>query len=108
MKEKVDYLPLGSVVIVNGGVKKHMIIARGLQVKIDDQQYYFDYGACAYPEGLLGDQVMYFQHENINKVVFQGYMDEDNELMVSNIQKAFDAKAITRADINALKNQMEN
>ena len=107
MEKKLDYLPLGSIVIVNGGVKKYVIVSRGIQVAVDNKQYYFDYGACAYPEGLIGDQVMYFQHKNINKVVFTGYTDEDNDLMVNNIQKAFDEQKLTHADINVLKNQME-
>ena len=27
--EKVNYLPLGSIVVIKGGVKKFMIVARG-------------------------------------------------------------------------------
>lgn len=51
MEERVDYLPLGSVVIVHGGVKKYVIVARGLQLKINGDYKLFDYGACTYPEG---------------------------------------------------------
>ena len=71
--DKVEYLPLGSVVVLKGGIKKIIIIARGLGVKIGDETVFFDYGGCMYPEGMIGDSIMYFQHEDIMKTVFEGY-----------------------------------
>ena len=85
--DKTDYLPLGSIVIVKGGVKKSMIIARGLAAPIGDEVKFFDYGGCLYPEGLIGDSLIYFNHEDLEKVVFEGFSDEDNELMVKNINE---------------------
>ena len=32
--EKVKFLPLGSIVVIKGGVKKFMIVARGLGVNV--------------------------------------------------------------------------
>ena len=32
MNEKFDFLPLGSIVVVSGGIKKFVIVARALQV----------------------------------------------------------------------------
>ena len=83
--EKVDYLPLGSVVVVRGGIKKTMVIARGLAAEINGETKVFDYGGCLYPEGLLGDKVMFFNHADIAKVVFEGFNDEDNAMMVDNV-----------------------
>ncbi len=83
--EPVEYLPLGSVVIVRGAVRKTVIIARGLAAEIAGQTKVFDYGGCVYPEGLLGDQIAYFNHADIAKVVFEGYSDDDNVMMVENI-----------------------
>jgi len=83
--EKVEYLPLGSIVIVRGGVKKAMIIARGLAAEIGTETNVFDYGGCLYPEGLLGDKILYFNHADIAKVVFEGFNDDDNAIMVENI-----------------------
>ena len=91
MEERVDYLPLGSVVIVHGGVKKYVIVARGLQLKINGDYKLFDYGACTYPEGMMGDRLMYFQASDINKVVFKGYTDD-----------------VERADVRRLKQSMRN
>lgn len=106
MKEKVEFLPLGSVVVINGGVKKYLIVARGLKLNIDGKELYFDYGACLYPEGMMGDRLMYFQHTDIYKVVFTGFEDDDEKMMRENIQRALETSNIERADVNKLKQNM--
>lgn len=103
--DKVEYLPLGSVVVLKGGIKKIIIIARGLGVKIGDETVFFDYGGCMYPEGMIGDSIMYFQHEDIMKTVFEGYSDEDNELMVANINTALEATLLKRGNVQELKKE---
>ena len=108
MNKKVEYLPLGSIVIVSGGIRKYVIVARGLQVNINGEAKFFDYGACRYPEGMMGDQLMYFQHSDIRKVVYQGFSDEDDKMMVENIQKAIENMDIEYADVNQLKQNMRN
>lgn len=107
-ENKLEYLPLGSIVVVNGSVKKYVIIARGLQLNVKGSVQYFDYGACMYPEGLMGDQVMYFQHSNINKVVFKGFSDEDDKMMVDNINLAYQKQGYVHADTEELKKLLEN
>ena len=62
-QENIEFLPLGSIVQLKGGVKKIMIIARG---------------AFAV--------VLYFQHKDIQKIVYRGYEDEDEKLMQENIK----------------------
>ena len=96
--EKINYFPLGSVVIVRGGVKKMVIIARALAVEIEGQPKVFDYAGCFYPEGLIGDQLMYFNHADIAKSVFEGYSDDDNELMVENINDWMEKTPYERAN----------
>lgn len=108
MNEKTEYLPLGSVVVVSGGVRKYVIVARGLQVKVNGTNQFFDYGACLYPEGMQGDQLMYFQHSNISKVVFEGFSDEDDKIMVENIQEAAERMEVEHADVRQLKQSMGN
>ena len=88
MTEKVNFLPLGSIVVVSGGIKKYVIVARALKVKINGKEQFFDYAACAYPEGMVGDRLMYFQHSDVSKVVFEGFSDDDEKMMCANIQKA--------------------
>lgn len=83
--ETKEFLPLGSVVIVKGSVKKLVLIARAIFTEVKGEQKYFDYGACTYPEGVLGENIIYFQHKDIAEVVAKGYVDEDDRRMVENI-----------------------
>ena len=83
--KKIDYLPLGSVVLLRGGIQKILIIARGINTKQGDKTVFFDYGAVLYPEGLTGDRMAYFNHDAISKVVFSGYDDEDSKICADNI-----------------------
>lgn len=85
MEEKIELLPLGSVVIVKGNIKKLVVIARGLVTKVAGQMKLFDYGAVLYPEGLLGDEIVYFNHKDIKKIIHNGYSDDDDKQMVENI-----------------------
>lgn len=93
MKE-TTMLPLGSIIILKGNTKKMMIISRVIAVPVKGNIYRFDYGACLYPEGLVGDSLIYFNDEDIFKVVQEGYSDEDNDLMLENI-----AAVIAETDI---------
>ena len=73
--EKV--LPIGSIVYLKGGRQKLMILNRGPQAKVEDQLTLFDYSASPYPMGMTPDRVMFFNSEEIDKVLFEGYFDED-------------------------------
>lgn len=83
--EKKNYLPLGSVVYLENGTKKLIIVSRALVMKNGDGYLFFDYGGVPYPEGLMDDKIAYFQHESISRIVFEGYRDLDEEATVEKI-----------------------
>lgn len=68
---------IGSIIYLKEGSQKLMIINRGPIVEMDNQRYIFDYSACKYPIGVVEDEIYYFNEENIDKVIFEGYSDED-------------------------------
>ncbi|MBC1973931.1 DUF4176 domain-containing protein [Listeria booriae] len=103
--EKTAFLPLGSICIVKGNTKKVMIIARGLATVIQQETVYFDYGACLYPEGMMGDSLLYFNKEDIAKVVHNGFEDEDNELMLDNLNMWVEQANLPKGDVYALNKQ---
>lgn len=103
----INYLPLGSVVIIKGGVKKYMIVSRGLKVDAFGQMRYFDYAACEYPEGISGDRLFYFHHADIIKEIFKGYSDEDDKIMIDTINRAHENTTIERANIEELKKKVQ-
>lgn len=80
-----EFLPIGSVVIVKGSVKKVVVIARGMLSQVEDRKKYFDYGACLYPEGIISDSILYFQKEDVEEVIYRGYEDEDEVRMGRNL-----------------------
>ena len=96
--ETPEFVPLGTICIVKGNTKKLMVIARGLALRQDEGLRYFDYGACMYPEGLLGDQVIYFNHNAIQKIVSEGYRDEDNELLLETLKDNLEALDMIKGD----------
>lgn len=85
-KEETEYLPVGSVVMLKGAIQRIMIISRAVMVPYGGGQKFFDYGACVYPVGIIDDKLIYFNKEDIVKVYFKGYVNEDEELLVENIK----------------------
>ncbi|QTE67092.1 DUF4176 domain-containing protein [Clostridiales bacterium] len=73
---RINYLPLGSVVLLNGGSQKLIIIGRALSVTRGGKEFYFDYGGVLHPQGLINNEMAYFNHDDIHTVYFTGYNDE--------------------------------
>ena len=96
--ESPEFLPLGSIVAVKGNVKKLMIIARGLALMQPEGQRYYDYGACLYPEGLIGDKVIYFNHEAINKTFYKGFIDDDEAMALENLADTLKYVTLEKGD----------
>ena len=87
--DKLRYLPLGSVVMLKGATRKLLIIGRGLQAKNAEtgKTFFFDYGGVPYPEGLTGDQAMYFNIDMIDKVFHEGFSDDDDKIVTDSINE---------------------
>lgn len=85
--EKIDYVPLGSVVYLNGGIKKLLVVARAINVVNGGKQFFFDYGGVLYPEGVTGNEMAYFNHDDIGSVFFRGCDDDENKGMTEAINK---------------------
>ncbi len=79
-------LPIGSVVLLKEADKRMMIYGIK-QINETDGQVY-DYIACLYPEGNIGEEYNYlFNHENIEKVNFIGYIDAEFQLFRQALEK---------------------
>lgn len=71
---------MGSIIYLKGGNnQKLMVLSRGPQIKIANEIKMFDYSSTPYPTGLSLDKVIYFNSENIEEVLFEGYSDMDEE-----------------------------
>ena len=83
-------LPIGSIVFLKEGSQKLMILNRGPIIMMDEQKTMFDYSACRYPIGFVEEQTFYFNQENIDEVVFEGYTDGDEERFQTLYQEMLD------------------
>lgn len=81
MMETMKWIPLGSVVVLETTDQKILVIGRGLNVGDIGIEYYFDYCGVSYPDGIIGDRVLYFNHSSVQRVLFEGYDDDDNMIM---------------------------
>ncbi len=80
-----ELLPVGSVVLLNGGEKKLLIIGiKQINSGGDGEEY--DYLGILYPEGYIGEDYQYmFNHMDIKEVVFKGYEDEERDEFIKNL-----------------------
>lgn len=76
-------LPLGTVVYLVGGNQKMFIVGRGTLVEQDDHEVRFDYTGVRYPDGLLAEEVYYFNEEDIDSILSEGYRDDEDERYVT-------------------------
>lgn len=103
--ERIEYYALGSIVLLNGGIQKLMITSRGLVVDQNGKNVFFDYAGVPYPDGLISDQIVYFNHATIAKVIFEGYRDDDDIVIVDNINKYLEEHpSVERIDFRDIKN----
>ncbi len=75
-------LPIGSIVYLREGRSKVMILNRGPVFQAEgpeNKRTMYDYSGCLYPQGLDPTNVFYFNQENIDKVVFEGFKDEEED-----------------------------
>jgi len=73
------YLPIGTVVMLQGG-KKRVMITGFCTVANDKQDKLFDYSGCLYPEGVIeSNLVCLFDHSQIEKIYHLGLQDEEEK-----------------------------
>ncbi|MBZ2096971.1 DUF4176 domain-containing protein [Streptococcus oralis] len=73
------YLPIGSVVRLNKGDTKLMIVSRFPLYKDGNDIGYFEYCSCIFPSGVDGKEFIFFNKEDIAEVYFEGYIDVSEE-----------------------------
>lgn len=84
-----DLLPIGSIVLLKNAKKNLMIYGiKQLDSQTPDIEY--DYIGVLYPEGNMGKEFQFlFNHDDIDKVIFEGYHDEEREKFIAEIAKAY-------------------
>lgn len=80
-------LPIGSIVYLSEGNQKIMVLNRGPLVEQEEQKVYFDYTGALYPQGLDPEQVYYFNDEDVDEVLFEGFKDEEETRFIKLYEK---------------------
>ena len=80
-KTEEKLLPIGSIVLLKEGLQKLMIVGRGaIYINQETKKDTFaDYMAVLYPAGMNPETTIFFNHKDIDKVVFRGYSDDEEE-----------------------------
>jgi hypothetical protein len=79
-------LPIGSIVLLKGGERRLMIIGNCISREDDDSRVY-DYAGTLYPDGFEDPDSLYmFNAENIERVYYVGYMDEDSRKFLAQME----------------------
>lgn len=86
-----DLLPIGSVVLLEGG-KKRVMIYGVRQIEQETQEEY-DYIGVVYPEGNMGQGSQFvFNHDKIQEVFFKGYEDEERQDFIQKLSDYYAQK----------------
>ena len=75
MIENKELLPLGSIVLLEEGLQKLVVVGRGVVYtdQATDKDTFADYMAVLYPTGLNPETTIFFNHENIDKVILKDF-----------------------------------
>ena len=95
MKER--FLPIGTVLLLKGGKKEVMItsycifpakVQKPNGEAIEGGPKLYEYGGCVYPEGILdSNMACAFNHDQIEKIYFVGYKDEEEKQFKEKLNK---------------------
>ncbi len=84
-----DLLPVGSVVLLKGGIKK-LVIMGIKQANAEEPDVEYDYAGVMYPEGYLGNDTLYlFNHTDINDIIFTGYTNPERDDFLAEVEKLY-------------------
>lgn len=78
MKKTDEFLPIGTVVILENG-EKRLMITGFCPIEKETKEMY-DYFGCLYPEGIISSSRSYlFNKEQIKEIFYLGYSDKEEK-----------------------------
>lgn len=91
-----DWLPAGSVVLLQGATKSLMVMSRFVYDKAAGE--YFHYCGVTYPEGLGGSSLYFFNQDQVQVIAQKGYVDD--------YEKAYRETILDRLNIDLINEAM--
>lgn len=80
---KKGLLPIGTVVILEGGTKKVMIT--GYYSKAEGENKIYQYNGCIFPEGFMENVFCLFDQSQIVEVFYKGLENDEYEKYISDL-----------------------
>lgn len=89
IKNVKNLLPIGTVVILNGG-KKRLMIFGVKQTMENEENKEYDYIGVPYPEGNIGTDFQYlFNHDDVEEVFFRGFEDIERQEFIFHLSEYY-------------------
>lgn len=83
-----NLLPIGSIVLLEGGTKKLMIY--GVKQTDNEDNVEYDYIGVVYPEGNMGKGTQFlFNHADIKEVIFKGFEDDERNTFIEKLDNYY-------------------
>ncbi|MCL2677145.1 MAG: DUF4176 domain-containing protein [Streptococcaceae bacterium] len=97
--KKNKFLPLGSIVGINGETDKLLIVQHAITV----EGTYYDYEGILHSEEKI--QAFYFNKDNISKIFFKGYADETAQLIIEHMFDVIKESPEIKAPVSRIENE---
>ena len=96
LAEIKDLLPVGSVVMLEGGEKRLMIFGVKQTDTVSESDFTeYDYIGVMYPEGNVGIEYQFlFNHKDIAKVFFRGFEDDERQEFIEKLAESYVSGAV--------------
>ena len=92
------YLPIGTVVMLQGGTKRVMITGFCVMQERNKKKMW-DYSGCLYPEGMLSSREnCLFDHEQIDKVYYLGLIDDEEKEFKNKLKELINCPDISKKE----------
>ena len=91
----MSILPIGTIVYLKEGSQKLMILNRGVTIDQNGESVLFDYSAAFLSNGIKPRTVVLLNRDDVDKVVYKGYTDEEEERFAEIYQSWLDENATT-------------
>lgn len=89
-------LPVGTVVMLNGGLKR-LIIMGYQQRNADDPDRIYDYIGCSYPEGFMGaEKMLMFDHSQIEHIFAMGLQNPEQMAFRKELEAELDRQGLRK------------
>ena len=84
---KKEFLPIGTVVLLQNGT--HRVMITGFYSVVEsDKSKVWDYTGCLYPEGFLSsNQTCMFNHDQIEEVFHFGLIDDEEKIFKAKLKE---------------------